>query len=70
MLNADGVTALKGLHRVDLATCLDGRFLYTVNAGAGSVSMFRFNQSDGSLTDLGEIEGLPEDNGAADIAAR
>ena len=69
LLDADGVTANTGLAPVDLAVSGNGRFLYTVNAFSGTVSMFKINKSDGSLTALGEIGGLPFDDGAVGIAA-
>jgi 6-phosphogluconolactonase (cycloisomerase 2 family) len=53
---------------IDLATSVDGRFLYAVNAGPGTVGAFRMNP-DGSLTDLGTTGGLPAIH-AQGIAAR
>ncbi len=73
LLDADGVTAATGLHPVDLALTPNGRFLYTLNAGAGTVSSFAINRFDGSLIALGEIGGLPteeEGGGAVGIAVR
>lgn len=70
LLNEDGVTAETGHAPVDLAVTGNGRFLYAVNAGDGTVSMFRINKSNGSLTPLGEIGGLPIDDGAVGIAVR
>jgi 6-phosphogluconolactonase (cycloisomerase 2 family) len=69
LLDADGVTADTGIAPVDLAITRNGRFLYNVNAFSGTVSMFRINKSNGSLTALGEIGGLPFDDGAVGIAA-
>jgi len=66
----DGEAAETGERPVDLAITRDGRFLYTVNAGSGTVSMFRVDPSDGSLTSLGEIGGLPKEAGAVGIAVR
>ncbi len=43
---------------LDLDTTEDGRFLYVLNAGDGTVGMFRIRY-DGSLFDLGTIPGLP-----------
>jgi 6-phosphogluconolactonase (cycloisomerase 2 family) len=70
LLNADGVTAMTGDAPVDLAITGNGRFLYNVNAFSGTVSMFQINKSDGSLTALGAIGGLPVDDGAVGLAAR
>lgn len=69
-MNADGVTAHSGHRPVDLATSFDGRFLYVVNAGAGTISAFAINGRDGSLSPLGEVAGLPVDDGAVGIAVR
>lgn len=65
----DGAAGVTGARPVDLAVTRDGRFVYAVNAGSGTVSMFRVEASDGSLTSLGEIGGLPADDGAVGIAA-
>jgi 6-phosphogluconolactonase (cycloisomerase 2 family) len=65
-----GDAAETGERPVDLAISRDGRFLYTVNAGSGTVSMFRVDPSDGGLTSLGEIGGLPKEAGAVGIAVR
>jgi hypothetical protein len=35
------------------------KFLYTLDSGSGSVSVYSIN-SDGTLNQLGGIEGLPE----------
>lgn len=43
---------------LDLTTTADGRFLYVLNAGDGTVGMFRI-RFDGSLADLGAVNGLP-----------
>ncbi len=70
-LNVDGSISLgktfsTGRSPVDLA--IIHHFLYNVNAADGTVSMYRID-SHGGLTDLGRIDGLPED-GAVGIAAR
>lgn len=52
-------TAGSGDKPIDMTTAGNGRFLYVLNAGNGTVGMFRINP-DGSLTDLGAIVGLPE----------
>ncbi len=68
LLDADGVTATTGDHPVDLAATGDGRFLYNVNAGAGTVGMYRVDPATATLTSPGEIGGLPDDDGAVGIA--
>lgn len=70
LLDGDGVSAVTGGAPIDLAVSRGGRFLYVVNALPGTVSAFRIDKSDGSLTPLGEIGGLPVDDGAVGIAAR
>lgn len=53
----------------DLATTADGRFLYTLNAGRGTIGMFRIRNS-GKLAFLGETGSLPAHSGLQGIAAR
>jgi 6-phosphogluconolactonase len=43
---------------IDMTTAGNGRFLYVLNALDGTVGMFRIKR-DGSLNDLGAIDGLP-----------
>lgn len=64
------VAATSELNPVDLSTTPNGRFLYSINAGSGSIAMFRANPGDGSLVPLGSVGGLPEDDGAVGIAVR
>ena len=47
-----------GFGPIDLTTVDNGRFLYVLNANDGTVGMFRI-KSDGSLVDLGTVDGLP-----------
>ncbi len=54
---------------LDLAVTADGRFLYTLNVGTGSVGMFRI-RPNGRLVPLGEAPGLAALQGAQGIAAR
>ncbi len=58
----DGVVAIPGLGPNDLAIARGGRYMYVSNAGSGTIGAFAI-QSDGSLTSLGEEEGLPEEAG-------
>ncbi|MEM9492279.1 MAG: beta-propeller fold lactonase family protein, partial [Myxococcota bacterium] len=54
---------------VDLTVVPTGDFLYTLNAGAGSISMFEITRSTGALDLLGHIGGLPAEAGIVGIAA-
>jgi NADP-dependent 3-hydroxy acid dehydrogenase YdfG len=46
----------------------DGNYLYTLNSGTGSVGIYSIN-SDGTLSNPGDIEGLPKTVGFNGIAA-
>ena len=46
----------------------DGKFLYTLNSGTGTVGIYSIN-SDGTLSNPGDIEGLPKTAGFNGIAA-
>ena len=67
---SDATAAETGNGPVDLAVTPDGRFLYNVNTSDGTVGMYRIDRSDGSLTSLGTVGGLPMDGTAVGIAAR
>ncbi len=69
LLDADGHSAATGSAPVDLAVSADGRYLYNVNAGSGTISIFAIHP-DGSLQPLGEAGGLPIHDGAVGMAAR
>ena len=58
-----------GAFPTDLAVTSDGRFLYTLNAGRGTVGMFRIRNS-GKLVFLGEAGSLQPSSGLQGIAAR
>jgi 6-phosphogluconolactonase (cycloisomerase 2 family) len=47
---------------------IHGKFLYALNSGTGSVSIYSIN-SNGTLNQLGNIEGLPKTVGFNGIAA-
>jgi 6-phosphogluconolactonase len=59
LLNADGQTGLTGdgSSPIDVIQAGDGQFLYILNAGDDSISIFGVNP-DGSLTDIGKVTGL------------
>lgn len=59
LLNADGRTGLTGDGSlpIDAIDAGDGQFLYVLNDGDDSISIFGINP-DGSLTDLGKVTGL------------
>jgi 6-phosphogluconolactonase len=61
-------TLPSGAINLDIAVSGDGKFLYTIDSGAGSVSIHGVN-ADGTLQDLGEIDGLPKTVGFNGIAA-
>ena len=46
----------------------DGKFLYTLDSGTGTISIFGINQ-DGSLNSLGDVGGLSIDAGFEGMAA-
>lgn len=71
LLEDEGVSASlpPGSAPVDISVSRDGRFLYTVNAGRGSLDVFQIDPVSGHLTSLGEIGGLPVSDGAVGLVA-
>ncbi|PTL78590.1 3-carboxymuconate cyclase [Vitiosangium sp. GDMCC 1.1324] len=71
LLDGDGISARlpSGSAPVDISVSRDGRFLYTVNAGTGTLDAFRIDPATGHLTLLGEIGGLPAADGAVGLVA-
>jgi 6-phosphogluconolactonase (cycloisomerase 2 family) len=69
LLESDGVAADigNGSHPVDMATSNDGRFLFSLANGNGTLNAFRI-AADGSLKSLGSASGIPAS--AAGLAAR
>lgn len=57
-----------GATNLDMSVSGDGAYLYNVNSGLGTLGVYGIN-SDGTLKDLGEIEGLPKTVGFNGIAA-
>jgi 6-phosphogluconolactonase (cycloisomerase 2 family) len=51
-----------------MAISSDGKYLYTLNSGTGSVSILGINE-DGTLTSLGDAGGLSAAAGFNGIAA-
>lgn len=58
-----------GSTNLDLAVSADGQFLYSLNGGNGTIGMFAIRSTDGSLTNLGVVGGLPAGAGLNGIAA-
>jgi len=60
LLNADGRTAVTGdgSHPVDMAQSRDGRFLYNLANGNGTIQGFRIG-NDGSLDPVTIVSGIP-----------
>lgn len=57
-----------GSTNLDIAASSDGRFVYTLNSAAGAIGMFASDR-DGTLTSLGQVDGLPASAGLNGIAA-
>ncbi|HEV8579416.1 MAG TPA: beta-propeller fold lactonase family protein [Thermoanaerobaculia bacterium] len=70
LLDGDGVTGDTGAGTapIDMDFSTDGRSLYTLNAGTGSLAVFRFAGGSGELSALQQVAGLPD--GANGLAAR
>jgi 6-phosphogluconolactonase len=58
-----------GATNLDVTVSSDGKFLYSLNGGSGSIGIFGIDASDGSLTNLGTLAGLPAGAGLNGIAA-
>jgi 6-phosphogluconolactonase (cycloisomerase 2 family) len=58
-----------GASNLDIAVSTDGQFLYSLNAGNGTIGMFAIRPADGTLTNLGVVEGLHAAAGLNGIAA-
>jgi 6-phosphogluconolactonase (cycloisomerase 2 family) len=69
LLDDDGVTGVTGMGSgpIDLALSRDGRFLYSLNSGNGTLSGFHV-AADGRLLSIGTVEGIP--GGANGLVAR
>jgi 6-phosphogluconolactonase len=58
-----------GSHNVDIAVSADGKFVYTINSQSGNIGIFAINQTDGTLSSLGQAGDLPKSVGFNGIAA-
>jgi 6-phosphogluconolactonase len=58
-----------GSTNLDIAVSADGAFLYSLNAASGAIGLFAIRSSDGTLTNLGTLGGLPAGAGLNGIAA-
>jgi 6-phosphogluconolactonase (cycloisomerase 2 family) len=69
LLDADGVTGVTGAGSapIDMSFSRNGRYLYTLNSGNGTLSAFRV-AFDGSLDNFQTVPGIPE--GANGLASR
>ena len=65
-----GVTAESDTRPVDMGVTADGHYLYSLNAGSGTVAAYRINSRTGALSFLGKFDGLPKEDGAAGLAVR
>lgn len=70
LIGTGGVALRLGAGRfpLEIAVTADGRFLYTLNAGTGTVGMFQI-QPNRRLKSLGEAGGLPVLDGVQGLAA-
>ena len=57
-----------GSTNLDMAITADGKFLYTLDAGTGTIGIFGI-QKDGALTSLGSAAGVVVNAGFNAIAA-
>jgi hypothetical protein len=57
-----------GSTNLDMAISGDGKYLFNVQSGAGAIGVYTIN-SDGTLNQLGDIEGLPKTAGFNGVAA-
>jgi 6-phosphogluconolactonase len=58
-----------GSSNLDVAASANGKLLFTLNSGTGTVGVFAINQANGALTSLGEQGHLPAGAGINGIAA-
>jgi 6-phosphogluconolactonase len=61
-------TLPNGANNLDMTISGDGKYLFNLQSGLGAIGVFTIN-SDGTLNQLGDIEGLPKTVGFNGIAA-
>ena len=61
-------TLPEGSTNLDMAVSADGKYLFNVLSGAGEIGVFSIN-ADGTVNQLGSVEGLPQTVGFNGIAA-
>lgn len=61
-------TLPSGTVNLDVTTSVDGKYLFNLLSGAGAIGVYTIN-SDGTLNQLGDVEGLPKTAGFNGIAA-
>jgi 6-phosphogluconolactonase len=61
-------TLSEGSTNLDMAISANGKYLFNVLSGAGEIGVFTIN-ADGTVNQLGSIEGLPQTVGFNGIAA-
>ena len=61
LLDADGRTGDTGIGSapIDMAFSGNGRYLYTLNSGSGTIGAFAVDGKDGSLRAISGASGLP-----------
>jgi 6-phosphogluconolactonase len=64
----DYVEASSWSNNLDITTSDDGKYLFNLLPGSGAIGVFTIN-SDSTLNQLGDIEGLPKTAGFSGIAA-
>lgn len=67
LFNDGGNTASTDAGPIDMAVSNDSQYLYSLNAGGHSISVFRIDNGHGGLTSVQTVSGLPA--GAAGLAA-
>jgi len=59
LLDPSGIAAASDAGPIDMALSRNSRYLYTLNAGGQSITIYRVNNGHGDLTPLGSVAGLP-----------
>jgi 6-phosphogluconolactonase len=67
LMNVNGQTAVSGMTPIDLAVSPERGYLYSLAGGSHSINIYSI-QSDGSLTTMPALSGMPA--GASGLAAR